>query len=59
MNTKPTIPCPVCEAPVQVQYLRSSSGNATRLYTDPLLSDDEVIAIHRHQYDDVDDRIVH
>ena len=59
MNINPTIPCPVCDAPVYIRYLRLASGDIARVYTDPLLSDEEVFTFHQHQVTDIDERILH
>ena len=59
MNTNPTIPCPVCEAPVYIRYVRLASGDIARVYTDPLLSDEEIFAFHQHQLTDIDNRVLH
>ncbi len=59
MNINPTIPCPVCEAPVYIRYLRSPAGDVTPVYTDPLLSDDEVFTFHQHQQGHIDNRVLH
>ena len=59
MNIDPTIPCPVCEAPVYIRYLRTASGDVARIYTDPLLSDKEIFAFHQHQQDDIDKKALH
>jgi hypothetical protein len=53
MNTDPTIPCPVCHAPIYVRYLMVPNGDVARVYAEPLLSDDETISFHQHQMNDV------
>lgn len=59
MNSHPTIPCPVCRAPIYVRYLQTTEGNFARVYAEPLSSSDEVVNFHEHQMGDIDFRILH
>ena len=58
MNIDPTIPCPVCEAPIFVRYVQLPTGDVGRFYTDPL-SEDETIVFHRHQQSDIGHKHLH
>lgn len=49
MNSMNTFPCPVCDEPVSIRYLRSPDGDVTKVYTDPLFSNEEVFSFHQHQ----------
>ena len=53
MNSEPTIPCPICDAPVFVKQVGLPTGDIARIYADPLTMNDEVIAFHCHQVGDV------
>jgi len=59
MNTEPAIPCPVCQHPVMVRYISLQSGEVARVYTEPLITADEVVIIHAHQQDDVNRKALH
>jgi len=58
MNTDPTIPCPVCMAPIYVRYFQTENGDLARVYAEPLSSSDQVIYFHEHQMNDIDLRIL-
>jgi hypothetical protein len=59
MNIYPTIPCPVCKAPVYVRYIAvSPGGDVARVYAEPLLSSEQVVNFHEHQLSDVDFRVL-
>lgn len=58
MNIDPTIPCPVCKAPIYVRYLQVPNGDLARVYTEPLTSNDEMVSFHEHQMSDVDLRVL-
>lgn len=59
MNTYPTIPCPVCKAPIYVRYLENLDGEVARVYTEPLSSTDEIVSFHEHQVGGIDLRVLH
>lgn len=59
MNTYPTIPCPVCKAPIYVRYMENHDGEMARVYTEPLSITDEIVYIHEHQAGGVDLRVLH
>src|SRR5690606_21353457 len=59
MNIDPTIPCPVCKAPIYVKYITvTPGGDVARVYAEPLLSSDEIVNFHEHQLTDVEFRIL-
>jgi hypothetical protein len=58
MNIDPTIPCPVCKAPIYVRYMTTSGGDIARVYAEPLLSSEEVVNFHEHQMGDIELRIL-
>jgi hypothetical protein len=59
MNIDPTIPCPVCEAPILVKLVELPTGDIARVYAEPLSNDQEVFPIHKHQVGDVNERTLH
>jgi hypothetical protein len=59
MNREPTIPCPICNAPIFVRQIDLPTGDIVRVYADPLSIDDEVYAFHRHQLGDVEIATMH
>jgi hypothetical protein len=59
MNIEPTIPCPVCEAPIFVRQINLPSGEIARIYAEPLSTDEEVIAFHQHQMSDTEAAMKH
>lgn len=54
MNIEPTVPCPVCNAPILVRQINLPTGDSARVYTEPLSLSDEVIEFHHHQVGDVE-----
>jgi hypothetical protein len=59
MNIEPTIPCPVCEAPIFVRQINLPTGEIARIYAEPLSTDEEVIAFHQHQMSDTEAALKH
>jgi hypothetical protein len=42
-----------------VRYISLQSGEVARVYTEPLITADEVVIIHAHQQDDVNRKALH
>ena len=59
MNIEPTIPCPICNAPIFIKQVDLPTGDIARVYTEPLSIDEEVIAFHKHQLGDVELSVMH
>lgn len=59
MNIEPTIPCPVCHAPIFVRQVNFPSGDSARFYAEPLSLSDEVISFHQHQIGDIEISSMH
>ena len=59
MNIEPTIPCPICHAPVFIRQIDLPTGDVARVYAEPLSYDDEAIAFHKHQLGDVEIATMH
>jgi hypothetical protein len=59
MNIEPTIPCPVCKAPISIKQIDLPTGDIVRVYAEPLSLHDEVIAFHQHQMGDVEISSMH
>lgn len=58
MTRDPTIPCPVCAAPIFVKTVQLPTGDVVRFYTDPL-SENEAVMFHRHQQNDSERKQLH
>lgn len=58
MMKDPTIPCPVCAAPIFVRSVQLPTGDIVRFYTDPLSGNEEIV-FHRHQQGDTDRKQLH
>ncbi|MEQ8426390.1 MAG: hypothetical protein RLT87_07805 [Gammaproteobacteria bacterium] len=52
MSYEPTIPCPVCKAPIHVRQVQLPSGNIARIFAEPLTISDNYIDFHEHQSGD-------
>ena len=53
MKTLPTIPCPVCKAPVYIRSVQLPSGDISQVYAEPMVWDEQLLAFHKHQAADV------
>ena len=59
MNIEPTIPCPVCNAPIFIRQIDLPAGDIARVYVEPLTLDDKVFTFHEHQMGDVETLSMH
>lgn len=59
MSTIPTIPCPVCQAPVYVRSLQLPGGEISSIYAEPMVWDETLVAFHEHQAADMVNKQLH